>query len=166
MKKFIALLLVAVMCLSLVACGGSAENSNNEPQTNNTVKDNQQSDESKNIEEILLGKYVVVDNCESMYISNGEYPKMVELIADGKATGDIPMQFADKVDGDFLTGTWKIAHDDRYDVDYLSVVWDNLTVWHAPIQDYKNYECWIGIESIDENILVDTYGFELYTKTE
>lgn len=37
MKKLFALLLAAVMCFSLVACGGGNESSNNEPQTNTSV---------------------------------------------------------------------------------------------------------------------------------
>ncbi len=50
MKKIIALLLVAVMCFSLAACGGDNETSNNnEPQTNNS--ETQQENESSLQEE-------------------------------------------------------------------------------------------------------------------
>ena len=47
MKKIIALLLVAVMSLSLVACGGGSENNNNEPQTNNSSSQQETADNSQ-----------------------------------------------------------------------------------------------------------------------
>ena len=48
MKKIIALLLVAVMCFSLAACGGDNEASNNnEPQTNNSETQQETADNSQ-----------------------------------------------------------------------------------------------------------------------
>ncbi|MCF2651217.1 hypothetical protein [Anaeromassilibacillus senegalensis] len=48
MKRLIALLLVAVMCFSLAACGGDKETSNNnEPQTNNSETQQETADNSQ-----------------------------------------------------------------------------------------------------------------------
>ena len=51
MKKIIALLLVAVMCLSFVACGNNAEkeNTGNNAETNNTQVSNEKAEAEKTI---------------------------------------------------------------------------------------------------------------------
>lgn len=63
MKKIIALLLVAVMCFSLAACGGDKEASNNnEPQTNNSGSQQEQSSNAKEKEIVIT-----VDNWQEYF---------------------------------------------------------------------------------------------------
>ena len=56
MKKWIALLLALVMCLSLCACGGGAKNESGE------TTDNELKEETKNQEIVLSKPIIVVDN--------------------------------------------------------------------------------------------------------
>ena len=63
MKKLFALFLVAVMCFSLVACGGDEEsNNNNLPQTNNSSTQQEQSNNAKEKEVVIT-----VDNWQEYF---------------------------------------------------------------------------------------------------
>lgn len=71
MKKIIALLLVAVMCLSFVACGNNAdkENTGNNAETNNT----QVSDKKAEAEKAILGTWErKVDNVTITFTFNSD----------------------------------------------------------------------------------------------
>lgn len=77
MKKIIALLLVAVMCLSFVACGNNAEkeNTGNNAETNNT----QVSDKKAEAEKVILGSwksnngYIIIFNEDNIgYYKQGD----------------------------------------------------------------------------------------------
>ena len=80
MKKLFALLLVAVMCFSLVACGG------NEPQTDNSGSQQEQSD-SKNDKEINIKKVDVVGTWKNT--SSKDHGFVMTVNEDG--TGEIAL---------------------------------------------------------------------------
>lgn len=90
MKKIIALLLVAVMSLSLVACDG------NEPQTGNSGSQQEQSD-NKNDKEINIKKVDVVGTWKNT--SSNDHGFVMTINEDG--TGTIILGEQE------LTITWK-----------------------------------------------------------
>lgn len=81
MKKIIALLLVAVMCFSLAACGGDKEtNNNSEPQTNNSGS---QQEENNNSETATLTKDEMLNSAQAL--TREEIDKSIENVAFAKS---------------------------------------------------------------------------------
>ncbi len=76
MKKLLALLLAAVMCLSLAACGGTDTGSNNEPQT--IESDTQQENEDNAAENNEAAAPVVQEDNEQQ-TSEDNTPNIVEI---------------------------------------------------------------------------------------
>ncbi len=95
MKKSIALLLVAVMCFSLAACGGDKETSNNnEPQTNNSGSQQEANNDTKTEKfdlyqewkNVLTGASFTFDKNGTVTTEDGteykyEYDKKLEMIS-------------------------------------------------------------------------------------
>lgn len=96
MKKIIALLLVAVMCFSLAACGGDKETSNNnEPQTNNSGSQQEEANSDTKTEKfdlyqewknVLTGSSLTFDKNGTVTTEDGteykyEYDKKLEMIS-------------------------------------------------------------------------------------
>ena len=76
MKKIIALLIVAVMCLSFVACGNNAdkENTGNNAETNNT----QVSDKKAEAEKAIVGIWVSADSGDSLTFEEDKNGKFTD----------------------------------------------------------------------------------------
>ncbi len=145
MKKFIALLLVAVMSLSLVACGGGSENNNNESQTNESTSSEQQTSETPNDEQQTnesetqqetesvssqeTTENVVVATLDAEYLAGiwtlqegAEYTdiRKIEICADG--TGKVLSYIGEDGSESEATNTfeWNIAND-AWCVDWLGI---------------------------------------------
>ena len=76
MKKLLALLLAAVMCFSLAACGGKDTSSDNEPQTNQSMQ--QETENNEAAENNDTAAPILQENSEQQTSENNT-PNIVEI---------------------------------------------------------------------------------------